>query len=80
MKSWFTVHKGYVVGPTREWDDHPMWKEDPAMAPFRTAAQSQKHLMGFAGHPTSAPPSVEQVHSSRDVRTGLQRKLSPKNR
>jgi multiple sugar transport system substrate-binding protein len=50
-EKWFVVHKGYVVGPTRDWEDHPMWKEDPAMASFRTAPQAQTRLMGFAGQP-----------------------------
>jgi multiple sugar transport system substrate-binding protein len=50
-EKWFTVQKGFAVGPTKEWENHAMWKQDPVMAPFRTAPQAQKRLMGFAGQP-----------------------------
>jgi multiple sugar transport system substrate-binding protein len=50
-EKWFTVQKGFAVGPPREWENHAMWKNDPVMAPFRTAPQAQKRLMGFAGQP-----------------------------
>jgi multiple sugar transport system substrate-binding protein len=50
-EKWFTVQKGYAVGPTKQWEDHAMWKQDPVMAPFRTAPQLQKRLMGYAGEP-----------------------------
>ena len=48
---WFTVQKGFAVGPTREWEKHPMWKQNPVMAPFGTAPLAQKRLMGFGGQP-----------------------------
>lgn len=50
-EKWFTVQKGYAAGPTKVWENHAMWKNDPVMAPFRTAPQSQKRLMGYAGQP-----------------------------
>src|SRR5687768_161889 len=50
-EKWFTVQKGFAVGPTREWEKHAMWQQDPVMAPFRTAPVAQKRLMGFAGQP-----------------------------
>ena len=50
-EKWFTVQKGFAVGPTKVWEDHAMWKQDPVMAPFRTAPQLQKRLMGYAGEP-----------------------------
>ena len=30
------------------WEDHPVWKVDPVMAPFRTAAESGR-FAGYAG-------------------------------
>ena len=48
---WFTVQKGFAVGTTREWEKHPMWKNDPVMAPFQNGAAQQKRLMGFASAP-----------------------------
>ena len=50
-EKWFTVQKGFAVGPTKAWEDHAMWKQDPVMAPFRTAPQAQKRLMGYQGQP-----------------------------
>jgi len=50
-EKWFTVQKGFAVGPTKTWEDHAMWKQDPVMAPFRTAPQAQKRLMGYQGQP-----------------------------
>jgi multiple sugar transport system substrate-binding protein len=50
-EKWFTAQKGFAVGPTKVWEDHAMWKQDPVMAPFRTAPQLQKRLMGYQGQP-----------------------------
>jgi multiple sugar transport system substrate-binding protein len=45
------VQKGFAVGPTREWEKHPMWNNDPVMKPFQSAPQLQKRLMGYQGQP-----------------------------
>src|SRR5271169_4408243 len=45
---WFTSQQGFSTGTTRMWEDDPMWKVDPIMAPFRTAAESG-HFAGYAG-------------------------------
>jgi multiple sugar transport system substrate-binding protein len=50
-EKWFTVQKGFAVGPTKTWENHAMWKQDPVMAPFRTAPLLQKRLMGYQGQP-----------------------------
>src|SRR5687767_15366935 len=50
-EKWFTVQKGFATGPTREWEKHAMWNNDPVMAPFKTAPAAQTRLMGFAGQP-----------------------------
>jgi multiple sugar transport system substrate-binding protein len=39
---------GNAAGPTKMWENHKLWKEDPIMLPFRTAAESG-HFAGFAG-------------------------------
>jgi len=49
-EKWFVVQKGFAVGPTRDWENHPMWKNDPVMLPFK-AATRQGRPMGFAGAP-----------------------------
>jgi len=50
-EKWFVVQKGFATGPTREWENHAMWNQDPVMLPFKTAPQAQSRLMGFAGQP-----------------------------
>jgi multiple sugar transport system substrate-binding protein len=55
---WFTVQKGFAVGPTRVWEKHAMWNNDPVMAPFRTGAAAQKRLMGFSGQPNQKAAEV----------------------
>ena len=48
---WFVVQKGFATGPTSVWEDHPMWKQDAVMLPFKSAPTMQSRLMGFAGAP-----------------------------
>jgi multiple sugar transport system substrate-binding protein len=50
-EKWFTVQRGFAVGPTVEWENHPMWNQDPVMLPFKTVQRLQTRLMGFGGAP-----------------------------
>jgi len=45
---WFTSQQGFSTGTTKMWEEHKLWKEDPVMAPFRTAARSGR-FAGYAG-------------------------------
>jgi multiple sugar transport system substrate-binding protein len=45
------------VGATKYWEDHPMWKQDPVMLPYRTAARSYR-LFGWEGPPTAKATEV----------------------
>src|SRR5215213_5376528 len=45
-EQWWVTQQGFSVGPTKLWENHKLWKEDPIMLPFRTAAESGR----FAGH------------------------------
>jgi multiple sugar transport system substrate-binding protein len=47
-EEWFTSQQGFSVGCTKKWEDDPVWKVDPVMAPFRTAAESGR-FAGYAG-------------------------------
>ena len=47
-EAWFTSQQGFSVGSTKIWEDDPLWKVDPIMAPFRTAAESGR-FAGYAG-------------------------------
>ena len=48
-----------AVGPTKLWEAHALWKEDPIMLPFRTAAESGR----FAGHAGPANRKAAEVIS-----------------
>ncbi len=50
-QKWFVVQKGFATGPTRVWENNPMWNNDPVMLPFKTAPLGQTRLMGYAGQP-----------------------------
>ena len=52
-EKWFVVQKGFATGPTREWENNPMWNNDPVMLPFKTAPLGQSRLMGYNGQPDS---------------------------
>src|SRR5947208_3934732 len=47
-EQWWITQQGFSVGPTKMWENHNLWKEDPIMLPFRTAAESG-HFAGYAG-------------------------------
>ncbi len=49
-EGWFTVQKGFAVGPTKVWEGNKMWDEDPVMAPYRDAAKFGR-VPGFSGRP-----------------------------
>ena len=57
-EQWFTSQQGFSVGSTKIWEDDPLWKVDPIMAPFRTAAESGR-FAGYAG--PSGRASAEAV-------------------
>ena len=56
---WFTSQQGFSVGSTRMWENDPLWKIDPIMAPFRTAAESGR----FAGYAGPAGPAAAEAIS-----------------
>jgi multiple sugar transport system substrate-binding protein len=35
FEKWFVSQKGFSIPATRAWEKHPIWNEDPVMAPFR---------------------------------------------
>jgi multiple sugar transport system substrate-binding protein len=47
-EQWWVTQQGFSVGPTKVWANHNLWKEDPIMLPFRTAAESGR-FAGYAG-------------------------------
>src|SRR5580700_462792 len=47
-EQWWVTQQGFSVGPTKMWENHKLWQEDPIMLPFRTAAESGR-FAGYAG-------------------------------
>jgi multiple sugar transport system substrate-binding protein len=47
-EQWWVTQQGFSVGPTKLWENHKLWQEDPIMLPFRTAAASGR-FAGYAG-------------------------------
>jgi multiple sugar transport system substrate-binding protein len=44
-EQWFEVNGGYSVGPTKAWEEHPMWKKvDKPLQVFRQAVRQAKML------------------------------------
>ena len=42
------VQKGYGLGATPAWENHPFWKKDPTVAPYRLNAKYGRNF-GYAG-------------------------------
>jgi multiple sugar transport system substrate-binding protein len=57
FEPWFLSMKGFSVGATKLWEDHAMWKQDPVMLPYRTAARAFR-LFGYAGPPSAKASEV----------------------
>src|SRR3977135_2404980 len=35
FEKWFVSQQGYTCGPTKAWEDHPVWNVDPILVPFK---------------------------------------------
>jgi multiple sugar transport system substrate-binding protein len=57
--TWFTSQQGFSVGTTKMWENNKLWKVDPVMAPFRTAAESGR----FAGYAVQAGRAAAETIS-----------------
>ena len=47
-EQYILVQKGYGLGATPEWEQHPFWKEDPAVEPYRLNAKNGRNF-GWPG-------------------------------
>jgi multiple sugar transport system substrate-binding protein len=45
---WFDTNLGFCVGPSAEWEKHPMWEREPAITVFRDVPKYGR-TMGYAG-------------------------------
>ena len=47
-EQWWVTQQGFSVGPTKMWENHKLWQQDPIMLPFRIAAETGR-FAGYAG-------------------------------
>jgi len=56
-QEWFNSQQGYADGPTKEWENDPVWSIDPVMTPFKDIPVTGR-LMGYAGPPSAKAAEV----------------------
>jgi len=54
---WFVSQQGYTAGPTKVWEEHPVWNVDPILAPFKQIPVTGR-LAGYAGPPNQKAAEV----------------------
>jgi multiple sugar transport system substrate-binding protein len=77
-EQWFTSQQGFSVGSTKIWAQDPLWKVDPVMAPFRTAAESGR-FAGYAGPAGRAAAEVISKFIIVDMYTKAVQGMAPED-
>ena len=63
---WFVSQQGFSCGPTKIWEDHPVWNIDPVMAPFKKIPVTGR-MLGYAGPPTQKAAEVQTKYIIVDM-------------
>ena len=63
---WFVSQQGYTAGPTKVWEDHPVWNVDPILAPFKKIPVTGR-LAGYAGSPNQKAAEVQTKYIIVDM-------------
>jgi multiple sugar transport system substrate-binding protein len=63
---WFTAQQGFTSGPTKIWEDDPVWNIDPVMAPFKRVPVTGR-MMGWAGPPSQKAAEVQTKYIIVDM-------------
>jgi multiple sugar transport system substrate-binding protein len=63
---WFTSAQGFHTGVTPEWNQHPMWKKDPQIEPFREVGKFARN-MGFKGQNNRPSSEVQNKYIIADM-------------
>jgi multiple sugar transport system substrate-binding protein len=66
FEKWFVSQQGYTSGPTKIWEDHPVWNADPIMAPFKQIPVTGR-LTGYAGKPNQKAAEVQTKYIIVDM-------------
>src|ERR1700730_16424688 len=46
---WFTSQQGFCTGPTKDWEQDPVWNVDPILLPFKDVGRISTRYAGHAG-------------------------------
>jgi ABC-type glycerol-3-phosphate transport system substrate-binding protein len=57
FEKWFVSQQGFSDGPTKSWENHPVWNVDPILAPFKQVPVTGR-LVGYAGPPAQKAAEV----------------------
>jgi ABC-type glycerol-3-phosphate transport system substrate-binding protein len=63
---WFVSQQGYTSGPTKVWENHPVWNIDPVLAPFKQIPVTGR-LTGYAGKPNQKAAEVQTKYIVVDM-------------
>ena len=63
---WFVSQQGYTDGPTRMWENHPVWNIDPVLAPFKRIPVTGR-MLGYAGPPDQKAAEVQTKYIVVDM-------------
>ena len=63
---WFVSQQGYTAGPTKVWENHPVWNVDPILAPFKKIPVTGR-LAGYAGSPNQKAAEVQTKYIIVDM-------------
>ena len=72
------VQKGYGLGATPDWEAHPFWKEDPAVAPYRLNARNGRSF-GYAGAYNRQAAEAQAQYMIVDLFARVARGVAPKD-
>jgi len=63
---WFTSQQGFTLEPATDWQNHPLWQNDPVMLPFRSLADIGR-AAGCAGRANRAAAEVVTKYIITDM-------------
>jgi ABC-type glycerol-3-phosphate transport system substrate-binding protein len=66
FEKWFTSQQGFTDGPTKMWEDDPVWNIDPVLAPFKKIPITGR-MLGYAGAPNQKAAEVQTKYIIVDM-------------
>jgi len=75
---WFTSQQGYTLGPTADWQKHPMWNNDPVILPFRSIAETGRPA-GYAGPPNRSAAEAVTKYIITDMYAKAVQGMAPED-